>query len=576
MMLGYFPGKIRKGKLKIPKKFRSYFENRAVLITNPDEGCLSLEVADNASSKEKPIYRTTITKGTLELPSWLRLISGVYSDEVIVMGLIGNLEIWDKTIWKQMVRSQEDYEAFRFSRSWDRANEILRSIYAEQQQMPESDPLQRELKEAYLDDNLYRYFYFSRNFNGNISSWSIIKAFFKKWQYKILASEELDKKLLEKKIVELYKLSGYDSPLFVWCPSPLSLALTFIISKLIELEEPTSTFLLWSQIIDALSLPPFSLKDKARKKFLDTLIENLAKVRKRERAGEIIKHDLMPYEEIGYILDYTPFLLSTEDISNDHEVKKKFRKIFFSSSPYCLPKFELNIHSERLQEEYDKVLVGRPCGIAVCYHRISHIGSALKVGFQITSTIAFLEYLVLNDVFPSGLQIRAKLFLSIAENGVPFIPCSNVCFICEKPVFLETYPVKVSGYYPETKIWLTARFKDGFTLRQDITSSEFFALQSLYAKFCNIASALSYLKERKTEKVFKSFSEVVDTFGDYELLVKEFHVQKNRMMRIQALKMKCPSTGEIHYELVPPYVRTCKEALSWRVGGLEWNPEEHT
>jgi DNA-binding transcriptional regulator/RsmH inhibitor MraZ len=114
MMLGYFPGKIRKGKLKIPKKFRFYFENRAVLITNPDEGCLALEVAGNTSSKEKPIYRTTIIKGTLELPSWLRVISGVYSDEVIVMGLIDKLEIWDKAIWKQMIKSQEDYEAFRF------------------------------------------------------------------------------------------------------------------------------------------------------------------------------------------------------------------------------------------------------------------------------------------------------------------------------------------------------------------------------------------------------------------------------------------------------------------------------
>lgn len=42
------------------------------------------------------------------------------------------------------------------------------------------------------------------------------------------------------------------------------------------------------------------------------------------------------------------------------------------------------------------------------------------------------------------------------------------------------------------------------------------------------------------------------------------------------LKMVNPSTGSVHIEGVPPEITSCKEALSWRVGGMEWNPEQLT
>jgi len=37
---------------------------------------------------------------------------------------------------------------------------------------------------------------------------------------------------------------------------------------------------------------------------------------------------LIPYEEVGYILDFTPFYLSIKDIDDDHEVQKNFLKYF--------------------------------------------------------------------------------------------------------------------------------------------------------------------------------------------------------------------------------------------------------
>lgn len=73
----------------------------------------------------------------------------------------------------------------------------------------------------------------------------------------------------------------------------------------------------------------------------------------------------------------------------------------------------------------------------------------------------------------------------------------------------------------------------------------------------------------------KKFS-IIDEWNDYSLL--EFiipHIDLyDRPLKAIFLKMKNPSTGEWHIEGVPPDIKTCKEALSWRIGGIEWNPLE--
>lgn len=66
---------------------------------------------------------------------------------------------------------------------------------------------------------------------------------------------------------------------------------------------------------------------------------------------------------------------------------------------------------------------------------------------------------------------------------------------------------------------------------------------------------------------------VIDVWEDYELLRLDI---PNMHPKPVYLKMKNPSTGTFHVEGVPPNIRTCRDALSWRVGGLKWNPEQLT
>jgi hypothetical protein len=66
---------------------------------------------------------------------------------------------------------------------------------------------------------------------------------------------------------------------------------------------------------------------------------------------------------------------------------------------------------------------------------------------------------------------------------------------------------------------------------------------------------------------------IVDAWNSYELVSL-----KMPDMRIEPtyLKMQNPSTGTFHVEGVPPSITTCRGALSWRIGGLKWNPKQLT
>jgi hypothetical protein len=73
--------------------------------------------------------------------------------------------------------------------------------------------------------------------------------------------------------------------------------------------------------------------------------------------------------------------------------------------------------------------------------------------------------------------------------------------------------------------------------------------------------------------ISKIGAKTVDKCGDYELLDLSRHFTD---MKLRYLKMKNPSTGTWHVEGIPPGISTCKEALSWRIGGHKWNPTQIT
>jgi len=66
---------------------------------------------------------------------------------------------------------------------------------------------------------------------------------------------------------------------------------------------------------------------------------------------------------------------------------------------------------------------------------------------------------------------------------------------------------------------------------------------------------------------------VLDRWNDYELI--QLNIPDMRITPTY-LKMRNPSIGTFHVEGVPPDITTCRQALSWRVGGLNWEPEQLT
>jgi hypothetical protein len=66
---------------------------------------------------------------------------------------------------------------------------------------------------------------------------------------------------------------------------------------------------------------------------------------------------------------------------------------------------------------------------------------------------------------------------------------------------------------------------------------------------------------------------VIDSWRGYELIMLDI---PGMGIKPTYLKMKNPSIGTYHVEGVPPRITTCRDALSWRVGGLKWNPKQLT
>ncbi|MDA8389093.1 MAG: hypothetical protein M0Z58_10600 [Nitrospiraceae bacterium] len=68
-------------------------------------------------------------------------------------------------------------------------------------------------------------------------------------------------------------------------------------------------------------------------------------------------------------------------------------------------------------------------------------------------------------------------------------------------------------------------------------------------------------------------AKTIDRWNGYELLELPL---PDMATRAKYLKMRNPSLGVYHLEGVPPGIKTCREALSWRIGGRKWNPAELT
>ncbi len=117
-----------KGRLAVPKKFRSLLENGAVVTRGLDH-CLFLytrneweKLAEKLSSlpfaqaNTRAFARLMLAgamdvevdkQGRIILPEYLRLYSNIKKD-VIVAGLYNRLELWDAEEWKRYTKKTEE------------------------------------------------------------------------------------------------------------------------------------------------------------------------------------------------------------------------------------------------------------------------------------------------------------------------------------------------------------------------------------------------------------------------------------------------------------------------------------
>jgi len=112
----------------------------------------------------------------------------------------------------------------------------------------------------------------------------------------------------------------------------------------------------------------------------------------------------------------------------------------------------------------------------------------------------------------------------------------------------------------------------------------------LYINLCQLALELNSPIHLHADKAFirRSLHDLLDALKSRDLVLpvgtgmldcwEEYYllqIGRSDNMLIY-LRMRNPSTGEIHIEAVHPSCRNCREALNWRVGGLQWWPMQIT
>lgn len=116
-----------KGRLTLPAKFRAAFEHGGYLAQGPD-GCLALWTPDDFEAQTEVmqqraaqgqaernlvrLWASTSTdlvvdrQGRISVPVRLRQFAGL-ADDVLVLGTIDRVELWDPARWEEKVGPEE-------------------------------------------------------------------------------------------------------------------------------------------------------------------------------------------------------------------------------------------------------------------------------------------------------------------------------------------------------------------------------------------------------------------------------------------------------------------------------------
>lgn len=105
VLLGRFDGKIRNGRVLIPKAFRPFLTSEKLHLFSPEAGCLEVVPDDKLAGKEAKTAQVGVARlegnGLLVLPQGARRTAGLAGSKVVIHGMVDRIEIWDWNAWKK-------------------------------------------------------------------------------------------------------------------------------------------------------------------------------------------------------------------------------------------------------------------------------------------------------------------------------------------------------------------------------------------------------------------------------------------------------------------------------------------
>ncbi|MDJ0724885.1 MAG: hypothetical protein QNJ38_07220 [Prochloraceae cyanobacterium] len=191
----------------------------------------------------------------------------------------------------------------------------------------------------------------------------------------------------------------------------------------------------------------------------------------------------------------------------------------------------------------------------------------------------FIDYClnVLDLNVPEDIKRKWQIYKSFIESCGLIFPSEDECLICNRP--------KKISFDSENRIHAVGeaaiQYRDGFS----IYANSGVRLPEKYGKIHpkewqpqwllteeNAELRRVLIQNIGYEKICQELAATtLNTWREYELIKidKDLDIEQ-----INLLKMTCPSTNRIHILRVPPYIKTAREAITWRNWDID--PEEFT
>ncbi len=164
-------------------------------------------------------------------------------------------------------------------------------------------------------------------------------------------------------------------------------------------------------------------------------------------------------------------------------------------------------------------------------------------------------------------QVKAGVFMSVLLDGLAVLSRRPAAVRRNGPGELHSHAGPAILWRDGCRFY----FLNGIPIDEKIITTSGRELDScLLLETKNEEQRREIVRKIGIERVCRELkAKTIDSWNGYELLELPL---PGMAIRAKYLKMRNPSLGVYHLEGVPPDIKTCRDALSWRIGGREWNP----